>query len=759
MKINDNWAFCREGETPVRVDLPHDAMLREKRNERCHNGVNSGYFPGGKYIYEKELTFSEEDIQGKNVQLYFEGVYQKAAVYCNDQLVHRHEYGFTPFYADITSFVKAGSNLIRVTADNSLEPNCRWYSGSGIYRNVHLLIRDENYIEDVRVSTVSIDPPTIHVEIKCNWGLTPSVHVYGPDVDMKLTWDVENGQDTDHCLKKDMVLDKAHLWSLESPELYNMEVSNGCDSKTVRFGIRSLDWSAAEGMLINGKEVLLRGGCIHADHGLLGAVTYRDAEYRRVKILKENGYNAIRCAHNPATEDFLDACDELGMLVMNEAFDGWNIPKTYHDYARVFNENWREDLEAMVKVDYNHPSVILHSIGNEVSETATEEGVELCGEMADYMRKLDSTRPVTAGINVLLNVYANMGMGIYKQKGAYKAKPLPEKNKGYREKKTGSAFFNAMAQKLGTLMFFMSKGKKGDNACMGAAEKLDILGLNYASSRYDEDAMKYPDRIMVGSETMIGELPYNWERVKKYKALIGDFAWAAWDYLGEAGVGDFMYYSYEGLPLLAGSGAIDILGNPGAEAAFQQVVWGLRKEPYLGVSPLNHADEMPKRSAWRFTDAIDSWNWPGFEGKKTKAEVYTDAPLVRLYLNGKQIGERKVKDFRTSFVLKYEPGTLKAVAVYSDHEVVTELATGSGKMRLETEPVYEGEEISYVEIRAVDEEGKILPAVEDKITLDMVDLQDRKVLGFGSARTKTNDSYLSESTHLYRGRAMAIVKK
>lgn len=760
MKINENWSFWKEGNTPVKVDLPHDAMLGEMRDESCPNGADSGFFPGGKYIYEKDLFLSEEEVTGKNVQLYFEGVYQKTTVYCNDVPVKSHAYGFTPFYADITQAVRAGENRIRVTVDNSLEPNCRWYSGSGIYRSVHLLIKNENYIEDVRIHTVSIDPPVIHVDTLLK-GLKEkkasgrdakvSIHIYGPDVDLRLTGEPE----------MDIVLEKAHLWSPESPMLYHLEADNGLDSMTVRFGIRSLKWSAASGMLINGREVLLRGGCIHADNGLLGAKSYKDAEQRKVRILKETGYNAIRCAHGPAGKDLLDACDEMGMLVMDEAFDGWNIPKTYHDYARVFEENWRLDMEAMVRVDYNHPCVILQSIGNEVSETAAKEGVELCGIMADHLRSLDGTRPVTAGINVLLNVYASMGLGIYKQAGVYKEAPLPKRKKGYREKKVGSAFFNSMVQKLGPLMFFMSKGRKGDIACKGAAEKLDILGLNYASSRYEEDAEKYPDRVMVGTETIISELPYNWDKVKKYKALIGDFAWAAWDYLGEAGVGDYMYYSYEGLPLLAGSGAIDILGIPGAEAAFQQVVWGLRKKPYLGVSPLNHAGERPGKSAWRFTDAIDSWNWPGFEGKKTKAEVYTDAPLVRLYLNGRLMGEKKVKNFRTAFSLNYEPGTLKAVAVYEDHQESAELSSGSGEMTLLAETVYKGEEISFIEIRAVDGEGKLLPAVEKTISREMfpqIASEEVTVLGFGSARTKTGDSFLASTTHMYRGRAMLIVK-
>lgn len=754
MLINDGWSFCKEGESAVLVTLPHDAMLYEKRTEKCHNGVNSGYFPGGKYVYEKELLLSEADTNGKNIQLYFEGVYQRAKVYCNDKLVKEHAYGFTPFYADITDCVDKGQNHIRVTVDNSLEPNCRWYSGSGIYRNVHLLIRDRNYIDEVRVQTISVNPAVIQVDAYTAGESRLQCKIIGKHGE-GVNEDLQPVAGELNHYRKQLLVPNALLWSVDTPDLYDCTVTSDTDSFSTKFGIRSISCSAKTGLLLNGEEVLLRGGCIHSDNGVLGACSYRDAEFRKVKILKEAGYNAIRCAHNPACRDFLDACDELGMLVLDEAFDGWYTPKTYHDYSRFFHENWRTDLEAMVRVDFNHPSVILQSIGNEVSETADEKGVQMAGEMAEYLKKLDGTRPVTAGINVLLNVYANMGMGVYKEKGIYKPEKLPEKKNGYKDKKTGSAFFNAMAQKLGPLMFYMSKGRKGDKATKTVAEKLDITGLNYAASRYDSDTKKYPDRVMLGTETIISELPYNWRCVKKHKAVIGDFAWAAWDYIGEAGIGDYMYYSYEGLPLLAGSGAIDISGNIGPEAVFEQIVWGLRKDPYIAVTPLNHAKETPKKSAWRFTGGLDSWNWPGYEGQKANVEVYSDAPIVRLYLNDELIGENKVRNYRAAFSAKYAPGILKAVAVYENDTRTFCLTTGEGKVALQAEIIYRGEEISYVEITARDEKGMVVPVCEDKIEIIHPDYE---LIGFGSARTKTNDSYVSNVTHLYRGRALAVFR-
>ena len=629
MDFCKGWTFCKEGRKPIPVDLPHDAMFTEHRDGGCRNGVNSGYFPGGKYIYEKIFDLDAAMI-GKSIELHFEGVYQNCKVYVGDRLAGWHRYGYTAFDVDISDFVKTGSNTVRVEVDNSLEPNCRWYSGSGIYRPVTLIIREKNHISQAHLETVDIHPARIKVDVQTTQESEVLVEVY------------ENKQLVTSGTPGVLEIPNAKLWSAETPFLYDVRIKTDTDEQVIPFGIRKLECDAKRGLRVNGERVLLRGGCIHHDHGVLGACEYYDAEYRRIRILKENGFNALRIAHNPASQITLDVCDKLGMYVMNETFDGWYIPKTYHDYARWFYEDWKQDVTAMVESSRNHPCVIMYSHGNEVSETASRQGVDLCRELTDFIHSLDKTRPVTAGVNVLLNVYANMGIGVYKDKGDYKPEPLPRKG-GYKERKTGSAFFNVMAQKLGPLMFFMSKGSKGDKACLGAANSLDVLGLNYASSRYDEDVKKYPDRMMVGSETMVADLPYNWERVKKYPQVLGDFVWSAWDYLGEACIGDWTYHSYKGLPLLAGQGMIDITGKPLASMYFMQIVWGLRKEPFIGVRPLNHAKEEPSTGAWQFTNAIDSWNWPGYEGAKAKIEVYADAAAVRLKRNGKEISTKPVK--------------------------------------------------------------------------------------------------------------------
>ena len=688
--FNDGWTVSSQAGLPRAVRLPHDAMLEERRDGGCRNGVNSGYFPGGKYTYEKTFTVDAGDL-GKKLVLHFEGVYQNCVITLNGRQAGAHKYGYTAFDVDISGAVQTGENRLRVEVDNSLEPNCRWYSGSGIYRPVTLLM-DE--LDEPKIVTLSYDPAVIRV---------------AADAD---TVEILDGDTVAASgVPGEIEIPNARLWTAGTPHLYTCVIRKGDREKRVRFGIRLLEWDTKRGLRVNGERVLLRGGCVHHDHGVLGAREYYDAEYRRISILKANGFNALRIAHNPASQITLTICDELGMYVMNEAFDGWYVPKTYHDYARWFDAEWKNDMTAMVKASYNHPCVILYSHGNEVSETATDKGAKVCKMLTDYIHSLDDTRPVTAGVNVLLNVYARMGIGVYRDKGEYKPEPLPRKG-GYKEKKTGSAFFNAMAGKLGGLMFYMSAGKKGDRACKGAADGLDVLGLNYAASRYDEDVKKYPNRLMVGSETMAADLPYNWERVKKYPQVLGDFVWSAWDYLGEACIGDWTYHSYKGLPLLAGQGMIDMTGKPLAAMAFMQVVWGLRKEPFIGVRPLNHTQEKPSTGAWQFTNAIDSWTWHGYEGTKAVVEIYADASSVRLELNGKTLETKPVKKYKTIFKTVYAPGVLTAVALDENGREISRhsLRTGGREIRLTVRPE-RYRELTYLPMEFTDEKGELLPYI------------------------------------------------
>lgn len=747
LDFNADWRFYKADGTCRTVQLPHDAMLEEPRQENCHNGKDCGYFPGGKYVYEKTFSLPEEH-RDKALTFLFEGVYQNAVVYLNDEKIAEHRYGYTEFAADATGKVRTGENTLRVTVDNSLEPNCRWYTGSGIYRPVHLVIKPKDGVRPVKIRTVSIEPAVIEVQTEAEHA---AVEIW----------------DGVQCVAKGVPgkieIPAAKLWDAEHPNLYTCVVKTENDEEKIPFGIRTLTWSAKTGLCVNGKTVKLRGGCIHHDNGILGACGFADAEERRIRIMKEAGYNAVRCAHNPASRALLDACDRLGMYVMDEAFDGWYTPKTYHDYSRIFEENWQKDLTTMIAKDYSHPSVVLYSVGNEVSETAFPQGVETADKLTRFVHGLDDTRPVTAGINVLLNVYAQKGIGVYKESGPYKPEPLPPKQPEKKKKESGSAFFNMVTQNLGPLMFYMSKGKKGDAACRDVAEKLDILGLNYAASRYEDDCKNYPDRLMVGSETIIGELPYNWAQVQKHPALIGDFAWAAIDYLGEAGIGQMIPQDTPGLPIAAGSGAIDLTGNITAESYFQQTVWGLRKAPYLGVRPVNWNGKKMTGSAWRMTDAVESWTWPGCEGQKATVEVYSDAEFVALYCNDKQIGKKRPKKFRAMFKLPYQPGTLKAVALDKNGNAIgeTTLQTAGQETRLHLTPekttlCADGQSLCFIPITLTDAAGIWKPCASAKVHVEIDGPATLQALG--SAATQTEENYLNDTHTTWLGRALAVVR-
>lgn len=736
MKIdfNKNWIFTSENGKSQSVNLPHDAMLFAKRYAACRSGVAGAYFSGGIYTYEKSFEVLEEWL-GSYIGLLFEGVYRNATVYVNGQKAAFHANGFTEFEADITPYITAGENIVKVVADNSLVPNCRWYTGGGIYRPVWLVVGKS---QQVYIKTLSVNPAVIEAE-----GVD-TVEIYD---DKELIYSGKSGNIT---------INNAKLWSAETPYLYKLK----CGEEEIKFGIRKVEWNTENGLTVNGNTVMLRGGCIHQDNGVLGACTYYDAEYRKIKILKEQGFNAVRVSHNPASRYLLQVCDELGMYVLDEAFDGWYIPKEYHDYSRDFWANYESDLRSMICKDYNHPSVIMYSIGNELTEAGQQKGIELAAKMRNMIREIDNTRPVTCGVNILINVYAAMGIGVYKDKGKYKCEPLPE-DRSYKEKKSGSAFFNAVANKLPWLFRFMSKGKKAEKIVAEFAPSVDIAGYNYGSSRYDKDAKKYPQRLMLGTETMVCDLPYNWERVKKYPQILGDFVWSAWDYLGEACIGDWTYHSYKGLPLLAGQGMIDITGKPLASMAFMQVVWGMRKKPFIAVRPLNHADETPSTGSWQFTNAIDSWSWRGYEGKRAIVEVYSTGNYVELYVNDKKVGRKKLKNFKALFKTRYRNGKVEAISFGNGKELARHsLSTGGTQAKISVKcdksSITDGQ-LVFAEIELTDENERLIPYIERRVDV-RVDGGSIKLAGMGSALCKTDERFTQDHYTSYRGRCLAVFK-
>ncbi len=733
----------------VAVTLPHDAQILEKRAPEVSDGGH-GYFPGGVYTYEKTFVAPQE-WDGKKVLVEFEGIYKNSTVSLNGEVIGGHKYGYTGFAVELKGLKIGEENTLTVVADNSKIPNSRWYSGSGIYRPVWLYVGGNERIEyrGVKVTTLSINPAKVRIDVDATTDAVIEI-LDGNNVVAKglgKTFEAE--------------IPSCKLWSDNTPYLYTARVTIGDDVVEEKFGVRNITWST-NGLFINGEKTLLRGGCVHHDNGILGAATYDESEWRRVRILKEAGFNAIRSAHNPCSRAMLEACDYYGMYIMDETFDMWYNRKTKFDYGCDFEEEWAKDTAAMVEKDYNHPSVILYSIGNEVAEPAEEKGVEYGKKQVELLHSIDASRPVTCGINLMIIGRAAKGQGIYKD-GEMNNEASQKKENA--DTQNASLAFNIMASFIGTGMNKGGNSPKVDAVATPIINALDIAGYNYGSGRYPLEQKQHPERIIFGSETFPQDIYKNWECVKKYHYVLGDFMWTAWDYLGEAGIGAWSYTG--GMPfnrpypwVLAGSGVINILGVPDMSCRYASTVWGLEKAPRVGVKPVNHPGVRPSKSVWRGTNAMESWSWKNCDGNKAEVEVYSDAYKVELLLNGKSLGKKKLKECKAIFKTKYVSGKLEAVS-YDEkgNKLATSfLESASGDIGVVVAPektVAVPNEILYVPVEIRGENGVVECNADKTLT---VAVEGGELLAFGSANPCTEEQYHTGTFTTYYGRALAIVR-
>ena len=746
------------------VTLPHDAMLAEPRTALSAGGTNTGWYEGYDYEYQRTLTVPENELADTHI-LEFEGVYHNAEVWLNGQKAAFRPYGYTNFYVDCAPYLHAGENELRVIARNADQPNSRWYSGAGIYRPVQLWTARGAHItlNGVKIRTLSLDPAVVEVRVKTTAPGTVRLTVDDlPAVQ----------QESDGEAVFTLTLDNARLWTPETPNLYTCCVNFADDVVTETFGVRKVEWGT-DGFLLNGKRYIIQGACIHHDNGLLGAVCDPDAVARKVRLLKENGYNAIRSAHNPCSKALLAECDRQGMLVMDEYIDHWYIHKTEHDYVDYFNEWWRQDLTDMVEKDYNHPCVVLYSTGNEVSETAQKRGIALTKEMTDFLHGLDDSRPVTCGVNIFFNFLSSIGFGVYSDEKAKKEAERAEKakqrgEKAAKKKAVGSQFFNNLAGLLGDE--FMKRGATlhgCDVKTRDAFANMDIAGYNYGIYRYKRDLKKYPQRLILGSETFCNDAYKFRELAKQEPRLVGDFVWAGMDYLGEVMVGSWEYADYAetfdgGLGWVsAGSGRIDLTGKPLGEALYTRVALEADNGPYIAVCPVNHTGDRHSPSAWKMTNAMPSWSWTGCEGRKANVEVYARAARVELVLNGHTVGSKTLKnDCLAKFSIPYESGMLEAVSYdAADHEIgrcKLQSAGGTTRLTLDAEePTAQTGHLCCIRLRYTDENGITKPLVRGNI---QVQVRGGTLVGLGSACPFNKHSYLDSETDTYYGEALAIVR-
>ena len=746
------------------VTLPHDAMLAEPRTALSAGGTNTDWYEGYDYEYRRTLTVPENELADTHI-LEFEGVYHNAEVWLNGQKAAFRPYGYTNFYVDCAPYLHAGENELRVIARNADQPNSRWYSGAGIYRPVQLWKARGAHItlNGVKIRTLSLQPAIVEVRVKTT---APGT--------VRLTVDdlPAMQQESDGEAVFTLTLDNARLWTPETPNLYTCRVNFADDEVTETFGVRKVEWGT-DGFLLNGKRYIIQGACIHHDNGLLGAVCDPDAVARKVRLLKANGYNAIRSAHNPCSKALLTECDRQGMLVMDEYIDHWYIHKTEHDYVDYFNDWWHQDLTDMVEKDYNHPCVVLYSTGNEVSETAQKRGIALTKEMTDFLHGLDDSRPVTCGVNIFFNFLSSIGFGVYSDEKAKKEAERAEKakqrgEKAAKKKAVGSQFFNNLAGLLGDE--FMKRGATlhgCDVKTRDAFANMDIAGYNYGIYRYKHDLKKYPQRLILGSETFCNDAYKFRELAKQEPRLVGDFVWAGMDYLGEVMVGSWEYADYaetfDGGPgwVSAGSGRIDLTGKPLGEALYTRVALEADNGPYIAVCPVNHTGDRHSPSAWKMTNAMPSWSWTGCEERKANVEVYARAARVELVLNGHTVGSKTLKnDCLAKFSVPYESGTLEAVSYdAADHEMgrcKLQSAGGTTRLTLDAEePTVKPGHLCYIRLRYTDENGITKPLARGNI---QVQVRGGTLVGLGSACPFNKHSYLDSETDTYYGEALAIVR-
>lgn len=779
MDFNRNWTCrCLTREEPAyAVTLPHDAMISEPRGEESRGEGNIGWYLGGDYEYEKKFTLPAENEGGKNI-LEFESVYQNAEVYVNGQKAALRPYGYTNFYVDLEAYAKPGEeNELRVIARNSDHPNSRWYSGTGIYRPVWLWQGPARHIplNGVRIRTLSFRPAVIQVTVHTTGEGAVKIEI----LDGEKIVAVREAQAEKDCAIFELEVPEAKLWSPAHPNLYTCRASYGEDVSEETFGIRLLEYNPKVGMAINGKHIILRGACIHHDNGLLGACAFPEAEERKVKILKENGYNAVRSAHNPCSKAILDACDRLGMLMMDEYVDVWYIHKTEHDYANHMTKWWKQDLKDMVEKDYNHPSVIMYSTGNEVSETAQKKGIRLTGEMTDYINRLDGTRPVTCGINIFFNFLSSIGLGVYSDdkakknadaaaKKAEEAKKVAAAKDGKKKKPVGSEFYNTLACMMGDR--FMKCGATlypCDVKTRDAFANMDVAGYNYGIYRYLHDLKKYPNRLILGSETFCKDAYAFYEIAKKHPRIIGDFVWAGMDYIGEVGEGcaEYSDYNFAGekpaTRMTGGNGRIDLLGKPRAEAAYTRVAFDREKGPLMAVLPVYQKEKL-RITGWQLTKALESWSWRGCAGMPASVEVYARAASVELFVNGKSAGRKNLpkKNCRVVFNVAYEDGELTAISYDSSGREMGRqtMRTAGTETQLQLRPetaAAKPEGLVFLPMQYTDENGIWKPMEKHRLK---VRVENGDLAGLGSANAYVEGNYTDDHTTTYYGEAMAIIR-
>lgn len=779
------------------IVLPYDAMIHEAVAKDTKNAGQTGYYPGKMYYYTKEFE-APQDWEDKLVQLEFEGSYGKTLIYLNGDYVGEQKYGYTNFYVTLNDSLNyGGNNHLEVVVNNEQEKNSRWYSGSGLYRNVQMYVANEVYIpaDGVRIQTpeVSGDEAVIDVQIKLNnRGLKKHA------VKVEVTISNQNGgmeakrvcpvtlfaDGTEH-IEQRLVIQNPKLWSVEEPNLYQCKIqildgNKVWDEAEDTFGIRTLRLNPYSGFCVNGEPVKLRGACIHHDHGIIGAAELRDAETRKIKKLKEAGFNCIRMAHHPAGKTLLEVCDREGMLVMDEFSDMWTRTKNANDFANDFHENWEQIIEAMVAKDYNHPSVILYGMGNEIQEAGTAKGAQTGRKIHQKIKSLDPARYTTNAVNGIF-ACGDRFMEVVGQSMQQLGIPIPDMQQAARDGQQSSeqqssaqggsdALNSMMSVMVGPLADAIALHPIMTEMTEEFMETMDVAGYNYLTGRHAKEHELYPHRVVLGTETFPGDIANLWKTVQENTHVIGDMTWTGYDYLGEAGIGIFHYDGGVNFQAMyperaAYIGDLDILGNRRPISYYREIIYGLRKTPYIGVERVNRYGKNIGQTPWMWKDNIASWTWNGYEGKPAVIDVLSDADEVELFLNGVSKGRKaagKANDYMAVFQITYEPGELKAVAVRDGKACESFALNTAGKaekLSIDTDRTTmeaNGQDLAYVMIGLQDEAGNQNLWEEKEIAVQIEGAGS--LAGFGSAEPSCERSYFDTVCKTYDGYVMAVIR-
>ena len=790
INIDEKWQFRRgfldsigmlESDPGVEVNLPHDGMISTPVSLDAPAGSDSGYFNGGQSNYTKYI-FIPEEWKDEIIGLSFDGAMMNAWVEINGSRVALQHNGYIPFFVDLTNYVTFGTeNRITINVNTSMQTNSRWYTGSGLFRGVRLMHGPRVHVvqDGIYVYTKEVADGYAFLEAQVEVGNATvdnrmaevALYIY-PEESYEVVA-VSKQVIQVNALNKGIArlrlnVKSPKLWNVDSPNLYRVKAvvknlgvyrthfikdeETTVDEAEILFGIRTISADSIRGLRINGQSVKLKGGCLHHDNGLLGAVTMYEIEARKIKRLKEEGFNAIRTAHNPPSAALVEACDRLGMYIFDEAFDAWSMGKRGGDYSQFFESDWEKDLTAFVKRDRSHPSVILWSTGNEIPERGgLGNGYILADKIAAKVRELDSSRPISNGI---CSFWSGLDDDLMR---------------GQNQTQNSDEGLASTQWEEGTEPF---------------TNGLDIVGYNYMEDIYERDHEMFPNRVILGSENFPQEIGFRWPLVERLPYVIGEFTWTAWDYIGEAGLGKTVYfdedepnapkYPWDLLPQqtspypwrTANDADFDITGHRLPQGNYRSVVWG-SKETYLYSMHPNTFGKKELISLWGFPAVQESWNYKGCEGHNTELVVYSGAEEVEVFVNGESIGRKNISmerpmPYSAKFVTKYQPGVVEAVSFSNGVEISRTRLITSGepaKIKLIPEKLSmnaDGHDLIYVNIEVVDKDNNLVTDAD--ISLKTEANGNAELVGFGSANPITEEDYTDDNCMTYKGRAMAILR-